>query len=304
MAENILENGTYQFNSLWPVSRGISGTYCLLDHKNTPLFIIKPFDEEAGCINNPKSWAGLTEYNPVRWDITLYHSAMREALAYQVALEIGVSVIAPVTVLAIIQSNQFRDYIDKIPLSEAAYYLQCCGPVDREKLCSVQQYVPNSKAIYETIMDLEARGLIGPEIAKRFDQEDFENANILVWTTGDTDGHLGNFLAYPKKIDELGNEIFGIKKIDNGLAFPDRNRQFRNYLDYLENANLPLSDAAKEKIAKIDIEVLIEQFKIYGLESAVPALRERIPYLQELAKQPGVTINQINTAISVIEVNV
>lgn len=297
-------DGTYELTHLYPVDEGISGTYFLFDESNRPLFVIKPFDEEAGCINNPKWFSGLSDSNPIRDYMPLYHSAMREVLAYQIALQIGVGSIAPETVLAIIRADQFYDYSQHISLEELANYLEQCGPVDREKLCSVQEYVPNAKPLWEMISDLERSGLTPKEVAARFDQDDFENVNLLLWTTYDTDAHMGNLLAYPKSVDEFGHQIYGIKKIDNGLAFPDRNKQLRNNLAYMENAHMPLSDAAKEKIAKMDVEALAEQFKIYGLDSAIPALKERIPYLQKLAQQPDITIYEINKAMAAIEAKI
>ena len=289
----LLENSTYRVEYLKPVQEGISGTYFLCDKEGRPLFVLKPLDEEAGCINNPKWFAGLSKDNPVRDFMPLYRSAMREVLAYQVALELGLDIV-PKTVLAIVEGDQFHDFSERIGLGEIDRYLETTGPIDREKLCSVQEYVDNSKPLYEELRNLWRFGLSNQEIAARFDQEDFENASILLWTTYDTDGHFGNFLAYLKGFNSSGHQIFGIKKIDNGLAFPDENRQLRNDLVILENSNLPLSDSAKEKIAKIDIDQLAEQLKIYHLESAIPALRERIEYLQKIVQEPGITIKSIN----------
>jgi hypothetical protein len=185
-----------------------------------------------------------------------------------------------------------------VPTDRIAEYLEECGPVDREKLCSVQEYVENSKPLWEAIWEMESLSLNDREIAARFDQRDFEDANILIWTTYDTDAHMGNLLAYPKE-----GGVLGIKKIDNGLAFPDKNRQLRNHLVFLDNAERPLSDEARAKIGHIDVEGLAEQFKIYGLESAIPALRERIAFLKKVSEEPGKSIKDIDKAMSKVGVN-
>lgn len=296
----VAENGTYHMSSLMPVEDGISGTYFLADSYGTPQCVIKPFDEEAGCLNNPKSFHRITDNCSIRDYVSLYHSAMREVLAYQVALQVGVQTVAPKTVLAIIQAEQFHDYSQKMARGALPYYLHACGPIDQEKLCSVQEYVPNAQPLGHLIHHFEDIGLSNEEIAERFDQDDFEDVNILLWTTYDTDGHLWNFLTYPKMIDSLGREIFGIKKIDNGLSFPEKNRQLRNHLLLLNNAKRPLSPYGRMKIANIDVRALVEQCEIYGLENSIPALKERIVALQKIIQMPQITIEGINNALKCV----
>lgn len=277
--------------------RGVSGSYFAVDENGNRLYVIKPLDEDAGCIHN-KGWATPFLDSPLRQNMPLYRSSMREVLAYEIAKLIGVGSIVPKTVFAILESEKFHDLNDEVSVDEMKRFLEIVGDVDKEKLCSVQEYVQNSKSLFEAIHDLEAAGLNDEEIANRFDQVDFEDANILLWTTYDTDGHMGNFLVYPKGFDSIGNEILGLKKIDNGLAFPEKNKQLRNNLSYLPNAKRELSDAAKAKIAAIDVDSLAAQFENLGLDSAVPALKERIAKLQELAQQPNITIKELNTAMT------
>ena len=111
---------------------------------------------------------------------------------------------------------------------------------------------------------------------------------------------MGNFLVYPKSVDAIGNEILGIKKIDNGLAFPDENEGFRNSLSYLPNAEKELSSEARAKILAIDANLLAIQFEKMGLESASFALKKRITALQKLVNQEGITIKEINQELSKI----
>jgi hypothetical protein len=278
---------------------GVGGSYFLLDHEGNKRYVIKPLDEDAGCINS-EGYATPFGMSPLRSNMPLYRSSMREVLASILAESIGVSSVVPKTVFGIFESDKFHDFSEGVSLRELYRYMEQCGPVDHEKLCSVQEFVPNSKSLFEAIHELEMNGLTDDEIAQRFDQRNFEDANLLLWTTYDTDGHSGNFLVYSKGFDEIGNEILGLKKIDNGFAFPDKNRQLRNNLSYLPNAKRGLSDEGKAKIAAIDVDLLAAQFEKVGLESAIPALRERIPILQELARRPGITIKEINTAMSKI----
>lgn len=278
---------------------GVSGSYFLIDAEGNKRFVIKPLDEDAGCINS-EGFATPFTTSPLRSNMPLYRSSMREVLASLIAETIGVGSVVPKTVFGVFESDKFHDFSDGVSLGELKRYMEHLGPVDREKLASVQEFVPNSKSLFEAIHELEMGGLSDDEIANRFDQQNFEDANILLWTTYDTDGHSGNFLVYSKGADEIGNEILGLKKIDNGLAFPDKNQQLRNNLSYLPNAKRELSEEGRAKILAIDENVLATQFEIMGLESAIPALKERIPILKELAKQPGITIKEINTAMSKI----
>lgn len=280
--------------------RGVSGSYFLVDDEGRRCYVVKPLDEDAGCIHSD-GFATPFISSPLRDNMPLYRSSMREVLAYQIAQMIGVGSVVPKTSLAIFESEYFHTFSEGIHPSEMKRYLEECGFGDKEKLCSVQEFVQNSKSLFEALHELEMANLTDDEIAKRFDQTDFEDANILLWATYDTDGHMGNFLVYPKGTDEVGNEILGLRKIDNGLAFPDQNQFLRNNLSYLPNAKFELSEEGKAKIASIDVEKLAQQFEKMGLESAIPALRERIPLLQELAKTPGITIKEINQHMSRLE---
>ena len=208
--------------------------------------------------------------------------------------------VAPRTVLAILESGAFNDQIDHLAPEERVRYERLIGSPDREKLCSVQEFIPNSKTLFEGLQDLQMAGLSDDEIEARFDQQDFEDANILLWTTYDTDGHLNNFLVYPKSTDAIGNEILGIKKIDNGLTFPEKNEQLRNNLRYLPNANRCLSTEGRDKIAALSIENLSRQLTQFGLTGSIEALRQRIAVLKELAQRQNLTLSEIDYRMSLI----
>ncbi|HSX11294.1 MAG TPA: hypothetical protein VLF94_06250 [Chlamydiales bacterium] len=280
-----------------PIQSGISGSYFLLDGEERPLYVIKPIDEDAGCLNNPKWFRSPFEMSPIREHMPLYCAPFREVATYDIACLIGVDGVAPKTVLTILDSPSFYDFSESVAREELFSYEMQVGPPDKEKLCSAQEYVPNSQTLSAVVQELQAMELNDEEIAARFDQNDFEDANILIWTTYDTDAHRGNILCYPKGTDALGNEILGLKKIDNGLAFPEENQELRNALAYLPNATKPLSEEARTKIASIDVDAVAEKLKTHHLDTSIKALRERMESLKTLAQDRSLTIQEINRAM-------
>ena len=294
--------GTYriQAGQLALSCKGISGAYFLSDKDENKRFVVKPIDEDIGCLNNGKGFSSPFLRSTIRDNMPLYLSSMRETLAYEIACKINVANVTPRTVLAILESSAFNDQADQVIPDERVRYERIVGSRVQEKLCSVQEFIPNSKTLFEGLQDLQISGLSDDEIAARFDQRDFEDANILLWTTYDTDGHLNNFLVYPKSSDAIGNEVLGIKKIDNGLAFPEKNEQLRNNLRNLPNANRTLSIEGRDKIAALSIDDLSNQLKQFGLDGSIEALRQRLAVLKELAQQPGLTLREINNRMSLI----
>ncbi len=275
---------------------GVSGSYFLIDEEGKRRYVVKPLDEDVGAIHS-RTYPTPFYKNPIRGYVPLYLSSMREALAYQVAQMIGVPSIVPKTELSLIESEKFHDFLEGIQPEERERYKEFCPNVpDKEKLVSVQEYVEGAKSLFEVLHELQAAGLSDLEIASRFDQANYEDANILLWTTYDTDGHGGNFLIYPKE----ENGLLGFKKIDNGLAFPDQNIGFRNGLAYLPNASQELSPEAKAKILAIDVEELAKQFEEMGLGSAIPALKKRMAFLKKLCLKEHITIREIHRRISKI----
>lgn len=290
--------GAYTFLSerLSPISDGISGSYFLSDRGGEMRYIVKPIDEDICCLNNRKGFASPYTDSWIRDNMTLYLSSLRETLAYETAKMIGVENVAPRTSLAILESDAFYDQLDGVAAPEKERYQKnVISQPEREKLCSVQEYVPNSKPMFEGLQDLQMAGLSDDEIAARIDTRDFEDANILIWCTYDTDAHMGNFLFYPKSYDGIGNEILGIKKIDNGLAFPEKNEQLRNNLRYLPNAEKSLTVEGRAKIAAIPIEALADRLEQFGLEDSSDALRERLILLKQIVlENPEITIKEID----------
>lgn len=278
---------------------GISGSYFLLDEKGQPIFVVKPMDEDIGALHNPKGYSSPFETSFIREGISLYASVFREVAVWHIASAMRLTSIAPPTYLAILHSDRFYDLSKQVSAKEFLRFNERLGNPDFEKLCSIQQYVPNSKSLMEAMQELQAAGLSDEEIAGLFDQKDFEEANLLLWLTGETDGHLGNFLVYPKTYDEIGNQILGIQKIDNGLAFPEINKGFRNSLSHLPNANRALSQETLMKVHLINVDQLANILCENELTSAIISMRERIEKLQSLLQQnPSLTIKQINSELS------
>jgi len=294
--------GTYHISTdrMKLSSEGISGAYFLSDNEGNNRFVIKPIDEDIDCINNGKGFTSPYTRSTIRSNMPLYQSSMRETLAYEIACKIDVANVAPRTALAILECGAFNDQIDYVAPEERVQYDRLIGSSKREKLCSVQEFISNSKTLFEGLQDLQMAGLSDNEIEARFDQKNFEDANILLWTTYDTDGHLNNFLVYPKSTDAIGHEILGIKKIDNGLTFPEKNEEQRNNLRYLPNADRCLSAEARDKIAAISIEDLCKQLSQFGLTGSIDALRQRIAVLKELAQQQNLTLREIDYRMSIL----
>lgn len=275
---------------------GVSSTYFLVDDEGTPQYVVKPLDEDGGAINS-KSHVSPFHESPYRKNMPLYRICMREVAAYRIAQRIGIGSIVPKTEFSVLESASFHDFFEGISVQERKRYLDFCGSPDKEKLCSVQEFIPDSKSLFEALQELQMAKLSNEEIAGRFDQKDFEEVNILIWTTYDTDAHASNILVYSKGVDEIGNEVLGLKKIDNGLAFPDENQSLRNSLIHMKNADRELSSLSKAKILAIDADELIEELISVNLESAASALKERISILQNIVKRENITIKQINSEL-------
>ncbi len=283
------------------ILEGLSGSYFLVDADQKNKFVVKPIDEDCSCMNNPKRRATLFLESQIRKDMPLYCSSLKEALTYEIAQNISVTSISPKTALAILESSRFSYLIDRVDFHRLDRCLEC-GPFPREKLCSVQEFVEDSKSLFQVLEDLQQRyAENSEEFANRFDQAQFEDLNLLIWTTYDTDAHSGNILVYVLGLDAEGNEIYGFKKIDNGLAFPEKNWQLRNALGYLPNSKRPFSDRGREKVRAIDVEILAEKMKSYGLDGAIPALYERMSLLKELVERPNITIDEIGKEMTKLE---
>ena len=289
---------THRTGSLQPVEEA-GAAYLLCDKNAKPKFIVKPVDEDIFCLGNRKGFAGIhTGYHMKKW-IPLYRSAQTSVLCYEVA-QIIQTFITSQTSMAIVKDEGFHDLFEQAGLSYKDSLIAKGGNPDKEKLCSIQRYTENSKDLFEVLNHLQSMKLSDREIEKIFDQTDFEEVNLFVWTTYDTNGYLGSFCVYVKEVDPLGREILGIKKIDNSLAFPEKNEQLRNGLIHLPNTKRPLSENAKEKIMYIDVDAIVNRLCFYEMDECIDAFVERIEILKKLAQREGMSIYEINYRMCLI----
>jgi len=278
---------------------GVSGSYILYDTLQNARFIIKPFDEDAGAMNNPKGFASPFLESPLTEGISLYRSCLREVAAFQAAECLRIRSIVPPTQLALIKNHHFFDLSEQVSPRELQTYFEQVGyHVNKEKLCSIQEFVLESKSLFEALQEFQTNALLDEEIEALFDQKDFEEANLLLWVTGDADGHANNFLVFPKHTDEIGNQILGLKKIDNSLAFPELNTRPNNFLSHLPNAKYPLSPSTREKILQIDQKSLSDILARQGLQNSLKAMQQRIKTLQLIVrKNPSWSIQTIQNQL-------
>ncbi|HSX03905.1 MAG TPA: hypothetical protein VLG76_04165 [Rhabdochlamydiaceae bacterium] len=292
--ENSIKEGT-----LAASKEGFGAAYFLFDQQKNPCFVIKPIDEDILCLNNRKYYA--SPYNDyrfrVRLDIPLYRSAQAEALSYAVAQEIGLSHMTPKTIISIVKSENFFDISDLLTGMEKELFLQEAGYPDKEKLCSIQEYIPNMKELFELVHDWIDRDLSDEEIQNSINQNDFEDVMILIWTTYDTDAHAGNIHV---KADSQ-NLVYSLQKFDNGLTFPNKNKHLFNSLSFIPNALHPFSLAAQQKIRDIPISKIVELMEDYEMQDSIGAFLERMEILQLLNARKEITIYEIDLRLHALE---
>lgn len=285
-----------------PCEEGSGSAYFLYDQDNNPVFVIKPVDEDILCLNNRKYLASpfIGRSFRVRDEIPLYRSAQTDTLCYQLAEILGMPNITPKTEMRVIHSETFYDLTFHLADSEKEQFLQFIGGSDNEKLCSVQEFVPNSITMQHQVyewLDAGATEILSADVCP----EEFEDANLFVWTTYDTDAHPGNLLFYNKEIKEDGSAVRGIKKIDNGLSFPERNAEFTNFLMYFDNARAPISSKLREKISTLPIGPIIKSMQELEMSiSSMVAFVERVRVMQELCKRESLSIYEMNLRLMLL----
>jgi len=281
-------------------SKGYVAAYFLLDANDHPRFVIKPIDEDILCLNNRKNYA--SPFNDsrfrVRYDIPLYRSAQAEALSYAVAREIGLAHMTPKTVISIISHENFFDISDPLEADEKAFFLQHVGSPDKEKLCSIQEYIPNMTQLFELVHEWIDHDVSDQAIEDSINQKDFEDAIILIWSTYDTDAHAGNIHV---KLDSPS--VYSLKKFDNGLTFPEKNTHLFNALSCIPNCLHPLSPHAQQKVRDIPVATIVELMKEYEMDEAIEAFLERMGILKTLNECEKMTIYEIDLRLRALELS-
>jgi hypothetical protein len=290
-------------NQFWPIfstgtlslkHEGAAAAYTLYDSFKDPCFIIKPTDECVFCLHNPKHYASPFEAPPhhINNHIPLYRSAQTEAFCYELAKICKLEDITPQTVLALLSHPQFF-YLN--PESEK---LQI-----PDKLCSIQKYLKGTFPLRKILQELFTFHLSEEELQNRFDQKDFEDLSLFLWLTADTDAHVGNFRAYLKNISLEGYPIYGLKKIDNSLSFPEINTGITHPLMYFPNALLPLSSRTRLFIKSLPLQEIQKMMSTFRLESAYPAFEERVFTLQKIIEIETITYYECSLRLTLLATN-
>lgn len=277
---------------------GAGAAYFLMDPEGAAQFVIKPMDEDILCLNNPK-WCASPFNDPdfrLKNSIPLYRCPQTEVLASRVAEALDLSHITPRAEMGIVYSKQFHDICDALDREARKGFR-----FDKEKLCSIQEYIPETRMLYDVLQEWQTDDLSNEQIEARIDQTEFEEANLFIWTTYDTDAHAGNLLLYPKYLPEEGEPLFGLKKIDNGLCFPEKNSGLLNSLSVLPNAKQPISPSLREKIANIPVDTIDELLEKYEMQSTRTAFMERIEILQTLALREAITLEEIDFRLQLLQ---
>ncbi len=265
---------------------GAGAAYILYDRHQNPQFIIKPTDENIFCLHNPKQFASPFLEPRVKSDIPLYRAAQTDALCYEIAALCHLEHITPKAVLSL--------------LSHPNFFLINKGEPE-EKLCSIQDYLKNTIPLRQVLEEFFAKSLSEEDLLDRFDQDDFEDIQLLLWLTFDNDAHADNFRVYVKKMSPQGFPVYGIQKIDNSLSFPERNSEFSNALMYFPNALLPISSKIRDQIRSLPLEEIKQEIEKFRLESSIPAFEERVSILQKLIERESLTYYECSLRLSLLE---
>jgi len=287
---------------LIPLEEGFGAAYLLIDKRQHPQYIIKPVDEDILCLNNYKYFASPFNNDSVRARefIPLYRSSQTDCLASEIAILLGIPYITPETVMHIVKNDTFYDITESLETTDSFSLIPCCGNIDKEKLCSIQYFLPNSYEFYDVLKEWDEQNLPLETIRSMLDQDDFEDMCFFIWTIYDTDAHSGNIRLYVKDTAPDGHIIYGLRKIDNNLSLPEKNRSLLNCLAYLPNARSPLSPRIQKLIAEIPISQILDRFYLYEMENCIPAFQERVAALQALATRKDLTIADINERLSLL----
>lgn len=203
-----------------------------------------------------------------------------EAFCYRLAVLSGLEHLTPETHLAHIPLPEFS-----LPYTENR----------KERLCSVQRYLGGTITLRSLLRKLFAEGL---EIEPYIDREDFAAAILFTWLTFDTDAHASNFLVYPKYTEPL---VYGIRKIDNGLSFPEKNEGVDNFLMHLPNALKEISESVRETIEGLPLEQIMTEMDLFSLTTSKKAFEQRVSVLRNLISRKGITYYEIGLRLLLLE---
>lgn len=271
---------------VYRIQDGDGGAYIVKDGTGKAHFVIKPTDEDIYCLNNPKNYHSSSLKIRARKNIPLYQSAQREAFCYELATLLGLEAITPKTYLSTLYLPEFFLFSPNGSL---------------EKLCSVQEYIQDGMPLRNLLQNLFSSHIKDEDLGPYFEGEDFALISLFTWLTLDNDAHAGNILAYPKKQISNSFTVYGLKKIDNSLSFPEKNTDFFHFLMHFPHATAPLCSSIREKILHLPLVLLEKSLERFDLAPSLPAFRERVHVLQELAKRPPITYYEIGLRLLLLE---
>lgn len=303
---SLIQNG-----ELKAIDGGKSGVYFLKDKEGKPRFVVKPYDEDMLTLNNPKGLA--TPYKDAdgicrpKAGIPLFSAAKNEHLTGVVANEIGVAGSTAKSQMMILKSESFHDITDGIDgdKDELHELYENYGSPDKEKLCIVQEFIPDCKDIGEILLDksnlsqLELMGMDSTERNKLersylptdIDQDMYEDAVILALVSGECDGNAGGFLIADKIDSNTGKRP--VYKIDNAATFTEDNSSLITGSVWLLNcSDKPMSDRARSLVKGLNSDTIANLMKEQGYSSiTIDNMKERVLVMKMYEEgEPDITI--------------
>ncbi len=276
-----------QGGDLEAVADGRSGVYFLRSSDRKIKYVIKPMDEDFLALNNGKHSA--SPYPPdaiqVQPGVPLYQSVQNGELAYLIANNLKIERATPRTAVLCLHSAQFCDVTDGV--EEDGLKLQEIGGVpDREKICLVQEFVPDC-------INSDSFVLTHQEDGHSINQEQYEECAILSWVLGEKDGNAGNFLIANSPEPLSGKHA--VIKIDNGACLADSNEEITTCLEWNDHYSQKISEKGREIILNIDVLLIAKLMKSRGKSSlAIDAMKKRVEALQMLVFMETLPIGAID----------
>lgn len=284
--------GAHKSGSMQLCDGSAGGVYFLHDSGNKPRYVLKGYDQDTFCLNNPQRNASpcsnQDESIRVRQGISTYGGVFREAATVAIAEKLSLSHVIPRGALAIVTDDSFHDILDAVSEAGDEQVLNVAGHPDRETLCFVQEFLSDSTSLQESIGRKQHETITG---------ESVEKCNILCWITGEQDGHAHNFLVVNR------GDTKELRKIDNGLTFGSQHAPIDNVAArVLPQSLLPLSDAGKKIIHDMSIDTICESLVTAGMDSrCIQTTRERLQALKSLAAiEPPISQKEIDEALCIL----
>lgn len=269
--ENQFANRVKDCTNIRDLESGTCGVYLAQNEDSTEKFIVKPADEAQTALHNGRNFATVLHNISAREEIPTNQQAINAALAYDVAMIVGIADITPETGLVVLESDKFNTNF---------------ATKSGQKLASAQKFIDDAEEL---------------EIYKRRDSDldkinesDFQNINLLIWIIGAQDANKGNFLVH----SEGDNEPKRLKLIDNDISFREgmskRSGIFNGLSTFTKQMEKPLSEKSKTIISLIKLNKIVDKMSFYGKsENSINATIARINILKALVEKSDRTSSPI-----------